>query len=59
VKERSVRRLCVTYIVAQSLERSPREGSSTSTQFLMAFLVAALAAAIVTLGAMFGWRIDA
>ena len=53
-----MRRVCVTNIVAHTHERSPGDGSRSSTQFLMAILIAAVAAAMVTLGAMLGWRID-
>jgi len=57
-QEFPVRRVCVTNIVAHTHERSPGDGSRSSTQFLMAILIAAVAAAMVTLGAMLGWRID-
>jgi hypothetical protein len=58
-EECSVRRVCVTNIVSDPHGRETAGGNSSSTQFLMAVLVAALAAAAVTLGAMLGWRIDA
>jgi hypothetical protein len=54
-----VRRVCVTNIVTHPHAPGPNDGSWNSTPLLMAVLVAALAAAVVTLGAMFGWRVDA
>jgi hypothetical protein len=58
-EERPVRRVCVTNIVSDPQGRATDGGHSSSTQFLMAVLIAALAAAAVTLGAMLGWHIDA
>jgi hypothetical protein len=52
-----VRRVCVTNIVGQPQARNPNAGSWT-TQFFMAVLVAALAAAMWTLCSMMGWHID-
>jgi hypothetical protein len=55
----AVRRICVTHIVPQAHERSPRDRSWASTSFIMAVLIAALAAAVFACGAMLGSGLDA
>jgi hypothetical protein len=54
-----VRRVCVTNIVNDPHGRDADGGTASSTQFLMAVLVAALAAVMFTLGAMLGLHINA
>jgi hypothetical protein len=49
-----VRRACVTHLVPQPHERSPRDRAWASTSFIMAMLIAALAAAVFACGAMLG-----
>ncbi|MFI5013892.1 MAG: hypothetical protein ACHQAY_16250 [Hyphomicrobiales bacterium] len=54
-----MRRVCVTSIVNCPHSRSPNDGQWNSTGLIMAILVAALAAAMVTLGAMLGFTVGA
>jgi hypothetical protein len=54
-----VRRVCVTHIVPQAHEHTPRDRSWASTSFIMAMLIAALAVAVFACGAMLGSGFDA
>ena len=54
-----MRRACVTNIVHHPHARGPSDGSWNSTPLILAILIAALATALVTLAAMFGWSVDA
>ena len=49
-----MRRVCLTSIVPPSPRPAPHDGPWTSTGFIMAVLAASLAAAMLTMAAMFG-----
>ncbi|SDR53129.1 hypothetical protein SAMN05444161_5420 [Rhizobiales bacterium GAS191] len=54
-----MRRVCVTQFVPQPHEHGPGDRSWASTSFIMAMLIAALAAAVWACGAMLGLSLDA